>query len=131
MCQRDLKQDILFAGRQLKSSSLYIDESLTKTCSIIMYVLQRANKKFHSKVSGIGSLDGRVCVCVKSHSPKTQRPRNSQEFINTKSELQELRDNVLEAPFNSIIQNWTLNCVILYVGQQLAHTCVAASTFLN
>jgi hypothetical protein len=106
LCRRDLKEDILHACRNLRPTDLYVNESLTRNRSTILYVLRSAKKRFPEKISGCGSVDGKVRVFVKSPNPDAPGARNSRTFINTQDTLRKFCDDILGTPLTSFIENW-------------------------
>jgi hypothetical protein len=85
---------------------MYVNESLTKTRSTVMYALRRAKRQLPEKISGIGSMDGRVCVWVKPPNPSAVGARNTRMFVNTRKKLEEFCDEILNTPMASFIENW-------------------------
>jgi hypothetical protein len=106
LCRRDLKESILHACRSLRPSDLYINESLTRTRSTILYVLRNAKKRFPDKIDGCGSVGGRVRVFVKSPNPDAPGARNTRAFINTQDTLRKFCDDILGTPLSTFIENW-------------------------
>jgi hypothetical protein len=106
LCRRDLKGDLLSACRQLKPDNLYINESLTPNRSTILYALRKAKRQFPDKVSGTGTMNGRVCVWVKPPNPETPLPRNSRMFVNTRLTLESFCTDILGVPSSTLIENW-------------------------
>ena len=61
-CRRDLKRDILAAARRVKPSNFFVNESLTNVRQKINKALRAAKSKHPNVISGITTIEGRVCV---------------------------------------------------------------------
>lgn len=101
----ELRDDIVASCKSVKPRKIFFNECLTPTRSTILFALRQAKKKFPNKVSGCGSINGRVFVWVK---PLTEgaSTRNSKTFINTYSRLQEFCLKTLDSPATAVIDRW-------------------------
>ena len=87
-----VKTDVIKAARSIKPSVLFINESLTPSLATVLYGLRRAKRRFPERVTGCGSLDGRVYVWVRRSD---HGDGNMRIFINSSSKFDEFCKNTL------------------------------------
>ena len=93
---------VLTAARRVKSSNLYINESLTPTREAISYALRKAKRAMPDKISGSNSFDGRVYVWVK---PPDAAARSVRTPINTIEKLKKFCEQTLGRPMQDFLPN--------------------------
>ena len=87
LTRRENKHRILQACRRKKPQSLYVNESVSKSRSTIMYVLRKVKKDFPEKIGSAMTEDCNVRVLL----PSQEEPRRSvKHTVNTRRELEAL-----------------------------------------
>ena len=81
------RNDILASCRKAKPADLYANEDLIPTRASILFALRQARRKFSHKVTGCGSIDGRVFLFLR---PPNQSERSQRLFIDNLQKLDEL-----------------------------------------
>ena len=104
----DFNQSASSSGKQLRPN-MYVNESLTKTRSTIMYALRRAKMQYPDRISGSGSVEGKVAVWVKPLNPTAPGPMrntNTRMFINSRQKLEKFCVDILGVPVSTFVDNW-------------------------
>lgn len=99
LCRRDLKRDLLQASRSKKPTNFYVNESLTPRRNAFLQTLRIARRKFPDKISGTGSIDGKVFVWIK---PPDQVSRDSRLLINSFTRLDDFCTKTLNISIASL-----------------------------
>lgn len=87
---RDIKIDVIRTCKTSKPADLFINENLTPHRSGVLSALRRARKLAPDKISGVGSINGRVFVYLKAHNGGL----NKRVFINSRTKLEEQCDGL-------------------------------------
>ena len=82
--QYDLKENVIRAARRVKPDGLFLNENLTPNRSTILYGLRQAKRRHPSKITGCGSVNGRVFVWL---SAAGTSGRGIKTFINSREKL--------------------------------------------
>ena len=106
LCRREVKHDMIKVCRTAKPSNIYINESLTKTRSTVLYGLRQAKKKYPGLVSGCSSSEGRVFAWVKPPNPTTPGAKNTKTLINTKERFIDFCTNTLKCNSSDLVSVW-------------------------
>ena len=85
-CRRDIKKDILLAGKNLKPN-FYVNESLTPIRNTILFALRKMRRAHPNIVKGACTIDGRVFAWV---SPSPESQSNVRILVNSHSSLLKL-----------------------------------------
>ena len=109
LCRRETKHNLMATCKRVKPSNLYINDSLTPTRNTILYGLRQAKKRLPGKISGCGSVDGRVFVWLKPPNPDTAGARSSKIFCNTKSKFETLCAEKLNFDSSQLVSSWPNN----------------------
>ena len=88
LCRREVKYDLMKACKS-------VNESLTPTRNAILYGLRQAKKKFPDRISGYGSIGGKVLVWIKPANSNAPNMRNSKMFVNNKIRFDALCSDIL------------------------------------
>ena len=96
LCRREVKRDLVTACRTAKPPNLYVNESLTKTRSTVLFGLRQAKKKHPNVVAGCGSADGRVFAWIMSPNPSAPNAKNVKIFINTRDKFEDFCKKTLK-----------------------------------
>lgn len=102
-CQRDLKHRVHETARKAKVSGLYVNESLTKTRSSILYVLRQIKKMKNSPVRGMYTHNGRIFLFTR---PAVNSPPESPSVrteINTMQKLESFCENFIRKPLSTFL----------------------------
>ena len=99
-CKRNIKNDILAAGRRVKPAGLYLGESLTPQRQSIAYVLRKARRERPDIISGTYTSEGSVIVWVKPPNPSAPGAKNLRNTINTVHRLEEFCTKALGKPIS-------------------------------
>ena len=102
LCRRDLMK----ACKSVKPPRLYVNESLTPTRNAILYGLRQAKKKFPDRISGYGSIDGKVFVWIKPANSNAPNMRNSKMFVNNKIRFDALCSDILKYDSSQLVSSW-------------------------
>lgn len=98
--QRNVRDDILQAGRTVKPQGLYVNENLTASRSKILFALRRAKRFYPERVAACGSSDGRVFVWLK---PQIATERNLRIFVNSITRLDDFLKRNLDTEYDSLL----------------------------
>ena len=101
LCRREVKHDLMKACK-----SVYVNESLTPTRNAILYGLRQAKKKFPDRISGYGSIDGKVFVWIKPANSNAPNMRNSKMFVNNKIRFDALCSDILKCDSSKLVSSW-------------------------
>lgn len=82
---RDFKIDLIKTCKSYKPADLFVNENLTPHRSEVLSALRRAKRLVPDKISGAGSINGRVFVWLKAHITGS----NKRIFINSRAKLEE------------------------------------------
>ena len=104
LVRRENKRKIFLACRVNKPQNLYINESVSKTRSTILYVLRKASKDFPTKFSSCTTEDGNIRVRLPSPEDPTKFTR---ETVNTRGALDVLLRTRINADSSKYEPRWT------------------------
>ena len=103
LVRRENKRRIFNACRIKKPLNLYLNESVSKTRSTILYVLRKAAKDFPTKFGSCFTEDGNIRVRI----PLPEDPTNStRETVNTKNALDTLLRTKINADSSKYEPRW-------------------------
>ena len=105
-CRHDLKTDILVTARKIKFRDFYVNECLTPVQKTISYVLREMKREFPDKIAGSTTLDGRNYAWIKPPRPDSPGAKNLKRRVSTRSELEQLCNNVLDKPLTHFLEEW-------------------------
>ena len=106
-CRREDKHDVMKAWKTVRPRNLFVNESLTRNRSTLMYGLRQAKKRFPDKVAGCGSFDGKVYVWLKPPNPDSPRARNTKTMVNTRDKFSELCENYFKCSATDLVSSWS------------------------
>ena len=104
-CRREDKHDVMKAWKTVRPRNLFVNESLSRNRSNLMYGQRQVKKRFPDKVAGCGSFDGKVCVWLKSPNPDSRRARNTKTMVNTRDKFSELCDNYFKCSATDLVSS--------------------------
>ena len=102
LCRRDIKKDIILAGKNLKPN-FYVNESLTPVRNTILFVLRKMRRSHPNIIKGSCTIDGRVFAWV---APTPGGQNNVRVLVNSHSRLLKLCEENLRTPLCSFIEQW-------------------------
>ena len=79
--------------------------SLTPIRNSILYGLRQTKKKHPSRISGCGSIDGRIFAWVRPAS-RDSGNKDSMIFINTKLKFDLMCKDILNCESSDLVDNW-------------------------
>ena len=110
LCRSDTKREILMAKRNFsdRSSSLFINESLTPRRRTILFALRQMKRAHPTLVTGCSSIDGRIYAYTKPDpiSDPNSRPRNIRHLVNTHEKLVEFCRHFVMKPLDTFLDSW-------------------------
>ena len=116
LCRRETKHNLMATCKRVKPSNLYINDSLTPTRNTILYGLRQAKKRLPGKISGCGSVDGRVYVWLIPPNPDAAGTRSSKIFCNTKNKFETLCTEKLNFESSQLVSSWPNNNFYWYIS---------------
>ena len=105
LCRRETKHDLLRACKSVKPPNLFINDSLTPIRNSILYGLRQAKKKHPSRISGCGSIDGRIFAWVRPAS-RDSGNKDFRIFINTKLKFDMMCKDILNCESSDLVDKW-------------------------
>ena len=102
LCRRDVKTQLMTAARQQRSSSLYINESLTPPRRKILFVLRQMKRAHPDLVLGCNSYDGKIYAYTKGSVPT----RNTRHLVNTYQSLVKFCNDQIKVPIQTFLDQW-------------------------
>lgn len=106
LCRREMKQELLKACKTVKPKDIFVNESLTRIRSTVLYGLRQAKKKYPERISGCGSNEGKVFVWLKPPNPKAHMARNTRMTVNTRGKFEDLCKNILKCKSSELVKLW-------------------------
>lgn len=97
---KDMRNDLLLSAKKVKPSGFYVNEHLTPTRAKILYGLRQVRRSHPEKVSSCNSVNGRICVYLRSMSPAGKDQRY---FVNSMTELEEFVEKHFGKKIDDII----------------------------
>ena len=107
-CHRETKRRILTAARRLKSSGLYVNESLTPLRRQILYAVRQIKRSNARLVKGCSTHDGKVLVYTLHSTNAPEDSPTTKRFINTYDELKFFCDAFIKKPLEEFVENFRL-----------------------
>lgn len=108
ICRREVKNDLLRVCRSVKPANIYVNESLTKVRSTVLYGLRQAKKKFPSIISGCGSSEGQVIAWIKPPNPQSPNARNIKTIVNTRERFCDFCARTLKCDPSDLVSDWPM-----------------------
>ena len=106
LCRRDVKRDLMIACKTTKPPNLFVNESLTRTRSTVLFGLRQARKKHPNIIDGCGSSDGKVFVWIKPPKPDAPLAKNTKIMVNTKERFVNLCEKTLKCNSSVFVNDW-------------------------
>ena len=93
------------ASRKLRSTQMYINESLTPTRLSILKTLRQMKREHPDVINGCTSLDGKIFAYTPRQSASNGPQRDMRHLVNTHSALQEFCRVHIKRPLDAFLES--------------------------